>query len=239
MKIFNLESPLMQALGKMADLMWVNVLTILLCLPVVTAGAALTAMNYVTLKIVRDEECYITKDFFKSFKQNFKQGTAIWLILLVVSLILVGDFFIMKDADFQYSSLVQTFVFVAAFLVLMIAVFVFPVLAKFDNKVLTTLKNAWMISIMQFPKTVVMILLYAVMAVILVYIPSWMPLTFFFGLSGPAWVGALMYNKFFAKLEAQILGQNEPAEGEEAEGEDEKIFHDELDPALADKDSQN
>ena len=88
MKLFNLDSPLMQGLSKMADLMWLNVLTLLCCLPVVTMGASLTAMNYVALKIVRDEECYISKSFFKSFKENFKQATIIWLMILVAALIL-------------------------------------------------------------------------------------------------------------------------------------------------------
>ena len=67
MKFLNLDSPLMQGLGKMADLMWLNVLTLICCLPIVTIGASLTAMNYMALKIARNEECYITRGFFKSF----------------------------------------------------------------------------------------------------------------------------------------------------------------------------
>ena len=73
MKFFDLDSPLMQVLNKVADLLWLNILTLICCIPIVTAGASLTAMNYMALKIVRNEECYITKGFFKSFKQNFKQ----------------------------------------------------------------------------------------------------------------------------------------------------------------------
>ncbi len=45
-KLFNLDSPVMRALNKMADLLWLNVLTVLLCIPVITGGAALTAMHY-------------------------------------------------------------------------------------------------------------------------------------------------------------------------------------------------
>lgn len=96
MKFFNLDSPVMQALGKMADLMWLNILTLICCIPVVTAGASLTAMHYMALKIVRNEECYITKGFFKSFKENFKQATLIWLLMVIVIAVLTGDFIIMK-----------------------------------------------------------------------------------------------------------------------------------------------
>ena len=83
MKIFDLDSPLMNVLNKMADLMWLNILTLICCIPIITAGAALTSMHYVALKIVRNEESYITRNFFKSFKTNFRQATVIWLLLLL------------------------------------------------------------------------------------------------------------------------------------------------------------
>ena len=82
MKIFDLDSPLMQFLNKMADLLWLNILTFICCIPIVTIGASLTAMHYMALKMVRNEECYITRGFFKSFKENFRQATLIWLLLL-------------------------------------------------------------------------------------------------------------------------------------------------------------
>ena len=74
MKIFDLDSPLMNVLNKMADLMWLNILTLICCIPIITAGAAFTSMHYVALKIVRNEESYITRSFFKSFKTNFPPG---------------------------------------------------------------------------------------------------------------------------------------------------------------------
>ena len=107
MKFLNLDSPLMQGLGKMADLMWLNVLTLICCLPIVTIGASLTAMNYMALKIARNEECYITRGFFKSFKENFRQATVIWLIFLVVILILAGDFAIIKSSVVEFGDIFQ------------------------------------------------------------------------------------------------------------------------------------
>lgn len=91
MKFFDLESPLMQVLNKVADLMILNLLTVLFCIPVITVGASLTAMHYVALKMARNEECYIARDFFKSFRMNLKQGTVIWLIELFLVLVLAGD----------------------------------------------------------------------------------------------------------------------------------------------------
>ena len=89
MKFFNLDSPLMQALNKVADLMWLNILTLICCIPVITVGPALTALHYMALKMVRNEECYIARDYFKSFKLNLRQGIVIWLIELVIVSLLI------------------------------------------------------------------------------------------------------------------------------------------------------
>ena len=79
-RIFSLDSPLFSFLNKVADLILLNILTMICCLPIITIGASMTALHYVVLKMVRDEESYIVRSYFKSFRQNFKQATIIWLI---------------------------------------------------------------------------------------------------------------------------------------------------------------
>lgn len=233
MKLFNLDSPFMQAMNKIADLMWLNVLTMICCIPIFTAGASLTAMHYMALKIVRDEECYITRDFFKSFKLNFRQGTVIWLIMLVVFLLLAGDFYIINNSGLEFNRAMRVILIVITFLALFASVFVFPVLAKFDNTVMRTIKNAFFIGILQFPKTILMMALLVVPIVLLAYFPKITPVVFLYGFSGPAWASAKLYNKFFQKLEDQYMEANpQPEEETEEAGEDEKIFSDKLDEAL-------
>lgn len=223
MRLFNYDSPIMQALGKMADLMWLNVLTLICCIPIVTVGASLTAMNYMALKIVRDEECYITKGFFKSFKQNFKQATVIWLLLLVAIIVLISDFYVMGFAEFEFSKVLRVMITVAAVFVAFVFLYVFPVLAKFENTIRRTFKNAFLLSIMQFPKTILMGIIYLLPAVLIMLFYQTVPLVFLFGLSAPAWVSAHLYNKVFQRLEDQIL----EATGEAGmDNGDEHIFSD-------------
>lgn len=223
----------MQALGKMADLMWLNLLTLICCIPIVTAGASLTAMNYMALKIVRNEECYITRGFFKSFRENFKQATLIWLLVVFVVAVLVGDFVIIRYSGLTFPKFLQVVIIAVGLLFAFMVTFVFPVLAKFDNTVRRTIKNAFLMSIMQFPKTILMIILYVIPPVVFVYYPQAIPVVFLFGLSLPAWLSAKLYNKFFQRLEDQILAENPPeAEEPEEVGEDERIFKDELDESL-------
>ena len=243
MKLFDLDSPLMQALGKMADLMWLNILTFICCIPIITIGPALTAMHYMALKMARNEECYITRGYFKSFKQNFRQATLIWLILLFVILVIIGDFYIMRSSGISFHIVLQVVITVVAVLVLFTGMFVFPVLAKFDNTIWRTFKNAFLMSIMQFHKTILMIIL-SVLPVVLFFVSMRLtPIVFLFGMSVPAWLSAKLYNKFFKRLEDQISGAAAGEEGEGTSGEepeeDERIFKDELDESLVEDATRN
>ena len=89
--LFNYDNPVWRFIGKFWDVLVVNLLWIICSIPIVTIGASTTAMYYVTLRLVRDEDGYTIRSFFKSFKDNFKQATAIWLIFLAVGLILGFD----------------------------------------------------------------------------------------------------------------------------------------------------
>ena len=90
-KLFNMDNKFFTVMGHVADLMILNIVFLICCLPVVTIGASLTALHYVTLKMARNEESYIVRSFFKSFKQNFRQATIINLIMLAVGAVLYVD----------------------------------------------------------------------------------------------------------------------------------------------------
>lgn len=231
MKLFDLESPLMQFLNKVADLMWLNVLTFICCIPIITAGASLTAMHYMALKIARNEECYITRDYFKSFKLNFRQATVIWLMMLVVIVLLVGDFLIIQNSGLKFGTPMKVLLAVVAVFALFTFMFIFPVLAKFDNTVVRTIKNAFFIGLLQFPKTILMMILTLVPVALFIFAPQILPITFLFGMSAPAWASAKLYSGFFKKLEDNVTGAGE-AEEETAPEDDERIFKDELDESI-------
>lgn len=238
MKFLNIDSPLMQGLTKVADLMLLNLLTILCCIPVITMGPALTALNYMTLKMVRNEDTYIVRGFFKSFKENFFQSLLIWLLFLVLGIVLVFDYLIIGSSEASYAGVMQMLILVAGIIVICTLLYVFPVLAKFRNNIRVTLKNALLISLVQFPKTILMFIMYLIPLVIFLTSFQLIPVVLFFGLSVPAWVSAKLYNKLFQKLEDkywEAQGGN-PAEGDPGEdGEDERIFRDELDETLKDR----
>ena len=94
-RFFSMDNGLFRALNRISDLMILNLIFILCCIPVVTIGPALTGLYYVALKIASNEEGYIVRGFFKSFKQNFRQGLIIWLILLAAGCVFGVDIFIL------------------------------------------------------------------------------------------------------------------------------------------------
>lgn len=156
---FNMDNPLFRTLGRLADLMILNLVFMLCCIPIVTIGAALTGMSYVTLKMAEGEEGYIVKSFFKSFKENFKQATVIWLIMLLVGIILGFDFMILHGATGMFPKVLRVGISVVTFLYLMVMLYLFAVLSRFYNSIKATIKNAFIMSIADFPRTLIMVVI--------------------------------------------------------------------------------
>lgn len=104
---------------------------------------------------------------------------------------------------------------------------------KVENTVLRTIKIAFFIGLLQFPKTIAMMVLIVLPVGLFLLFPQITPIIFLFGLTAPAWLSAKMYSGYFRKFEDQIKAANAPAEGDEPEeGDDERIFKDELDESL-------
>lgn len=201
-RFFDLESPLMTGLNKFADLIILNLLTIVCCIPIFTIGASITALHYVCLKIVRDEETYIVKSYIKSFKQNFKQATIIWLIELVVIVILVMDFYLMGHSNVEFPSWLPAALLAVDGLIFILGLHIFPLLSRFENSVSRTIKNSVMIGILTLPRTVLMAIVCAVPVVLIYFFEQILaPLMLLLGISGPAFVCALIYNKTFKRFE--------------------------------------
>ena len=124
------KTPEIRRMGRVADLIMLNVVFLICCLPIVTIGASLTALHYVTLKMARNEESYIIRSFFKSFKQNFKQATVINLIMLAVAAILYMDLRIVGNIDGTMSQVLYIVFFAFGILYMMVFLYIYPVLAN-------------------------------------------------------------------------------------------------------------
>lgn len=206
-RFFDMDSPAMRFLNRVGDLMILNFLMILCCIPVVTAGAACTGMHYVLLKIARGEEGYLVRGFFKSFVQNFRQATILWLIMLLVIAIYVGDFAILNYSELQFPRIVTILIIAVAIVFLMVSVYIFPILARFDNTIKNTIKNAFIMTVLNLPKTLLMVLVYC-LPVAVVWIWSYATIfVIMFGISLPAYLSARIYSGIFKKYEPEKATQ--------------------------------
>lgn len=200
-RFFNMDNKFFVFMGKIADLCMLNLLCIICCIPIVTAGASLTALYYVTMKMVRNEETYIFRSFFRSFKQNFKQATVINIIMLAAAALLYIDTNIAGKMG-QPAGKILGMIFAAfTLLYVMILLYVYPLLAKFYNSVKNTFKNAILMAIRHLPYTILMLLICAC-PILILFIPSFqiqMSLIMLVILFGPA-VIAYGNSHFFVRI---------------------------------------
>ena len=169
--LFNMDNKFFVFMGKVADLIILNLLCIVCCIPIVTAGASITAMFYVTLKMVRNEEAYIVRSFFKSFKENLRQSLVINLIMLVAAFLLFMDVRIVNQMEGTLHNVLLVLFTALGLFYIMIFIYIYPILAKFYNSIRNTFINAFLMSVRHLPFTVLMIIITAVPAAIF-FIPN-------------------------------------------------------------------
>lgn len=198
--IFSIDTPLMRFMSKVADLMILNLLVIVTSIPIFTIGASLSAMHYVLIKMSRNEGTYVTEMFFKSFKENFKQGTALWMINLAVIALCALDFYLFFTSN-TMPVLVLVAVVAVGVLLMMTCMYFYPLQARFINPVKKTVRNAFFVMILNFPKSVIMVILYLIPIGLLFVAFFMIPMVILFGISVPGYGCALLYKKVFMKLE--------------------------------------
>lgn len=204
MKLFNLDSPVMVFLTKVANLMILNLLTIICCIPIITVGPAVTALYYVTIKMARGDEPYIVKSYFKSFKENFKQATILWIVMLALIIVLILDWeVVVLMMGGTGAKIMKVVLGVVTIFFVMTALYIFPVLSRFENTIKQTVKNAFLISIMSLPKTVVIILIHLLPLGLLLLTIQALPFLFLLGMPAVAYLSSMMFVRVFKKFEPE------------------------------------
>ena len=152
MKFLSYDSPFGQFLIKLCYSCCLNLLWFICCIPIFTIGASTTALYYASLKIVKDEDYGLTRMFFRSFRENFRQSTILWLILLAVGLLLAGDGYVVyRLRAFSTGpaavmwTLVLALLIAAAIAYTIVLLFVFPLVASVSNTNWAMLKNSFFI----------------------------------------------------------------------------------------------
>ena len=135
-----------RVLTKTVDLIILNILFCVSCIPIFTIGTACTALYSVTLKMCKNEESYNVRSYVQYFKQNFKKATVVWGLCALVLLLFYMDFSILASMKSEMGVVLTTAVLAAGLFVAMVLSYVFPLMAKFENTLPNIFKNALIIS---------------------------------------------------------------------------------------------
>ncbi len=204
---FRGDSAYSQIMTKIFNVFWLSVLSILCCIPIITIGASISALYYVMLKLVRDEETAVTRNYFKAFKENFLQSLPVTLILIVIVGILAADFHILGQGGNKSTSIIYGCCVVILLAAAAVFSYVFPLMARYQNTIRKTFENAARLAASHLWQT-------AVMVVVNLFPLGWFLIsaeTFaaifwiwvFVGLGIQAFVNSLIIRKIFDKLEAE------------------------------------
>ncbi|MCI9073319.1 MAG: YesL family protein [Lachnospiraceae bacterium] len=141
MKFFSVDSPLYRFLSKLLDVIRLNFLWIIFSVPLVTIGASTVAALSVALKMADDEEGYIGRSFLKAFRENWKQGTALWLITAVALYAIYLDFQFFEALE--GNPMIFLLVGILSIVVVVSALpYAYPLAARYENSLFRTIQNS-------------------------------------------------------------------------------------------------
>ena len=204
--LLSLDSPIIQFMEHVADFFILNLLTVLCCIPLITAGAALTAHSKIMQSIVMKEEQPVLRAYFRAFGQNFKQATVFWLAALVLIVLYALDYFVIRV--YFDGALAQITGWVLGILGVMatgILCYAFHFIARYENTVKEHFRNSFVMTVGELPRTLLLVLL-ALLPLILAIISlelffTSMFLWFTFGISIVLFCQAMILKPVFLRLE--------------------------------------
>lgn len=209
-KLFDFDGGLMDLFAKASDLVILNLIFILTCIPIVTIGPALTALYSVTLKMTRNEESYAFKSYISAFKENFKISILAWLIILAALTVFLTDYRISIFWANSMGKVMSIIALTMMFMCFVVSLMLFPYIARFENTLKLSFKSAIFMAIASLPSTLLLIVITGLLGAFVAFlIPR--PYAILGGIivafSLLAFIQSFILKKIFAKYEDEIEEQ--------------------------------
>ena len=161
-KLFNLDNPFWNSMDRVFDLFIANVLWLVCCLPVFTIGPSTAAFFYVLINMARGEDGIVSRDFFRSFRQNFRQGAGFGLLMTATGAFLAIDINMCYHSGTGIYTFFLVFFAVLFLLWASVALYSFALLAKFEKKNMEILVWAFLLAMGHPAQTILMLFVTAV-----------------------------------------------------------------------------
>ena len=209
----NPENPILELIRKISNIVILNIVFLLSCIPVITIGASVSALYTVCFRIAKQEDPYIWKGFWNAFRENFRQSTCIWLICLPVIGILILDFMFLQLQTSVFASCLQIGVCAVAVPSLAVFHYVFPVSAHFICTLSQCFKNALLICLTHLPYTLLFLLIDGIILYLSLHSVQTLGVVFMLllicGFSCIALVKAILFQRIFQIYDQKKLPENE------------------------------
>lgn len=197
----NINSPLFEFLTTLADFILLNVLFIITCIPIITIGASLSALYCVTMQEARKEHGYIAKKYLKSFKQNFRQSTVIWCGISILGSIFLFNLIFWYNLKSIIGTIVLLIMIVGTALLLLCFLYIYPLIARFQNSTKQTVINSVLIALQNPKFTVLLLLLHGLYVFLCIAIPWSSIFMILLGFSFFAYCNSFLFIRAFKQYE--------------------------------------
>lgn len=212
--LFNLDNPFMQFLFKVSDLIILNAIFIISCIPLFTIGASISALHSVCMKMVRGRDPYMWSGYWKAFRQNFKQSTIVWLISVALFIFFALDFRILGSLDLELFSIMKVALSMVALVLFCMFIYIFPIIAHFKCTIKQAIKNSFFMTIAHLPFTLLLVLMYGLIGFLLTFSVKTMALVLMIalicGFSVVVFTACIIFNHIFKKYEPEEEVMPEP-----------------------------
>jgi uncharacterized membrane protein YesL len=203
-QIFHPDSKFIGILNKIADMMLLNLIFILTCLPIFTIGASITALYTVTMNLAKEVEISPVRDYLSAFKTNFKKATFLWMILVVLGGVLGAETFFLLLVELKIKSFLLIIQGGLLLFYLSMLIVTFPLLSNFSSGPKKTLSQAVAIPFYWFPESMALIAINIIpiffTGLIFMDFPWVMMIWGFIGFSSVAYLASFVLNRIFQKM---------------------------------------
>ena len=157
--LFNMDNAFFRFMGKLFDVVALNFMFIIVCIPIVTIGPAISALYYASVKSIRRDRSYPVKEFFKAFKRDFRQSFIVGFILVLAAVIIYVDIRFVVDFIKNDFTAMRYVYLVIGLVISFISVYIFPLISRFSLKISGLFKLSFYLAIRHLLTTVVSIIL--------------------------------------------------------------------------------
>jgi uncharacterized membrane protein YesL len=171
MNFFSIDSPLFRFLDKFALVLFLNFVWFITCIPIITIFPATAAMFGVVRKWAMKEDVRVLRCFLSCFKENLKQGILIGLIWFLVAFVLFFNFSLSFQLPEGMKTITIGVISLFIFLFLCTSIYLFPIMANYKTTWKSVIRNSFLMSVNQMPKTILGILCLLITVTVIFFVP--------------------------------------------------------------------